>query len=635
MANNNAFEIKGPELEGGDLNMLLLKNSILAQFTKLMKTTQGKVKHLILDPSLVGPLGQLTDIDFIKKLGIDKLYYLNEGAIGNTETVIYITRPKVSLVNHIVEQIRCFEQVNYYIYFVPQRRLLCDTILQDAGVLDSQKVTLGEFHLYSVPLEKDLLYMDLDKDFRYCSLEGDRTPLFYTAKGLMQIQSAYGFIPKIYGKGSNSYLVVEMLERMRREKISRGDEIILTPEIETLILLDREVDLITPMSTQLTYQGIIDEVFGIFNGTVELPAEMVIDPKAENKDPSRQRMTILLNSNDKTFLKLRDLNFSVVGKLLNQKAKEIEEFYEKRKTAQTTENFKNFTKDFPTYQKEHGRLRIHTNITESILDLTRDQSFRTLLEAEQNLLGVSDPEQSLEYIEECINKQESLIKVLRLIALYNFTNSGFEANELNSLKRDIVQTYGYKYLFTLENLSKLGMFNLKNSSSSYSKLKDTLNLFKEDINDVNDISHLWSGYAPISIRLIETLLNGFKTNSILMEEEPEEPVGPLSSDLPNLMKPSVGWGSQDVDRMLKECPGGPAFRMRQKLPTKGISINETPSGKKVIFIFFIGGCTFSEISALRFLSEKNEEYSFVIGTTKLINGNSLIESLIEKFSNED
>jgi len=38
------------------------------------------------------------------------------------------------------------------------------------------------------------------------------------------------------------------------------------------------------------------------------------------------------------------------------------------------------------------------------------------------------------------------------------------------------------------------------------------------------------------------LLNGFKTNSILMEEEPEEPVGPLSSDLPNLKstQPTLG-----------------------------------------------------------------------------------------------
>jgi len=48
---------------------------------------------------------------------------------------------------------------------------------------------------------------------------------------------------------------------MRREKLS--DEQLVVPEIDTIILLDREVDLLTPFCTQLTYEGLIDEVFGI------------------------------------------------------------------------------------------------------------------------------------------------------------------------------------------------------------------------------------------------------------------------------------------------------------------------------------------------------------------------------------
>ena len=31
-----------------------------------------------------------------------------------------------------------------------------------------------------------------------------------------------------------------------------------------------QVDLVTPMCTQLTYEGLIDEVFGIKNGVVQL-----------------------------------------------------------------------------------------------------------------------------------------------------------------------------------------------------------------------------------------------------------------------------------------------------------------------------------------------------------------------------
>lgn len=40
--------------------------------------------------------------------------------------------------------------------------------------------------------------------------------------------------------------------------------------IDTLMLLDRAVDVVTPCCTQLTYEGLIDEVYGIVNGAVQL-----------------------------------------------------------------------------------------------------------------------------------------------------------------------------------------------------------------------------------------------------------------------------------------------------------------------------------------------------------------------------
>jgi hypothetical protein len=36
-------------------------------------------------------------------------------------------------------------------------------------------------------------------------------------------------------------------------------------KLDSLIILDRRVDMITPLLTQLTYEGLIDEVIGIKN----------------------------------------------------------------------------------------------------------------------------------------------------------------------------------------------------------------------------------------------------------------------------------------------------------------------------------------------------------------------------------
>ena len=39
-----------------------------------------------------------------------------------------------------------------------------------------------------------------------------------------------------------------------------------------MVLLDREVDCVTPMCTQLTFEGLVDETLGIKNGSVTLDA---------------------------------------------------------------------------------------------------------------------------------------------------------------------------------------------------------------------------------------------------------------------------------------------------------------------------------------------------------------------------
>ena len=57
--------------------------------------------------------------------------------------------------------------------------------------------------------------------------------------------------------------VVDMMMRMRREL--EGQEPQITPQIDNLVILDRTVDLLTPMLTQLTYEGLIDEIYNITN----------------------------------------------------------------------------------------------------------------------------------------------------------------------------------------------------------------------------------------------------------------------------------------------------------------------------------------------------------------------------------
>lgn len=54
-----------------------------------------------------------------------------------------------------------------------------------------------------------------------------------------------------------------MMRRMKDEMAGREPQVM--PQIDSLLILDRTVDLLSPLLYQLTYEGLIDEIFGINN----------------------------------------------------------------------------------------------------------------------------------------------------------------------------------------------------------------------------------------------------------------------------------------------------------------------------------------------------------------------------------
>lgn len=113
-------------------------------------------------------------------------------------------------------------------------------------------------------------------------------------------------------------------------------------------------------------------------------------------------------------------------------------------------------------------------------------------------------------------------------------------------------------------------------------------------------------YAPLTVRIIERALkpNGWQSlNDIL-----QVITGPSFDEHQATAQTSFSNG-------------------RRGSFSSEISTSDTP---KVILVFFLGGCTFAEISALRFLShQEDNNVEFVIATTKLINKNTFLESLTE------
>ena len=125
----------------------------------------------------------------------------------------------------------------------------------------------------------------------------------------------------------------------------------MAPLIDTLVLMDRTVDLVTPLSTQLTYEGLIDEIYGIKHCEWLLPPSCHPSPFSlpfatdaarfprhmfseeaqqvpKDSPPPTGPLSISLTSEDSMFSDMRDLNFRGVGLFLSGKAKHITAAFE-------------------------------------------------------------------------------------------------------------------------------------------------------------------------------------------------------------------------------------------------------------------------------------------------------------------
>jgi hypothetical protein len=66
-----------------------------------------------------------------------------------------------------------------------------------------------------------------------------------------------------------------------------------------------------------------------------------------------------------------------------------------------------------------------------------------------------------------------------------------------------------------------------------------------------------------------------------------------------------------------------------------LDYNPTGGRSPITLVFFIGGVTFTEISALRWLAKQQTYGDIIVGTTKLINGDSLLATFLEPLGNQD
>lgn len=174
--------------------------------------------------------------------------------------------------------------------------------------------------------------------------------------------------------------------------------------------------------------------------------------------------------------------------------------------------------------------------------------------------------------------------VLRLLCLASIVNGGIKSKSLENIKREILQvglssldidsrlivlptkSYGYEYMpllialstsplsLLLPNPLPAAAASLASSKIPYTAIRKSLRLVNDepdDLDDPGDISYVYSGYAPLSVRLVQCVVQkGSVLNASGMNGEGAD-AARRRKDASGMGKvrahPIVGWkGFEDV-----------------------------------------------------------------------------------------
>eukprot|EP00286_Rhodomonas_abbreviata_P030035 CAMPEP_0181300358 /NCGR_PEP_ID=MMETSP1101-20121128/6846_1 /TAXON_ID=46948 /ORGANISM="Rhodomonas abbreviata, Strain Caron Lab Isolate" /LENGTH=572 /DNA_ID=CAMNT_0023405587 /DNA_START=212 /DNA_END=1927 /DNA_ORIENTATION=+ len=556
--------MSGGGLQNAAVNLISMRDRARRDLTECIDKMRGP-KALVLDPTLSGPLGLIAEKTLLKEHGVEKTYHLRHEPIETEQRrILFLVRDKIPNMKAIASQVkhqkRNRQKLEYLVIMVPRRTIVCERVLEEEGAYAD--VQLGEYDLDLIPCEEDVVSMEIPDAYRECHLDGDKSSLFYAAKGLMRMQALFGLIPLIKGKGSNAKALADMLLRMRRE-LGEQEEEAVEAEIDELILIDRETDMVTPMLTQLTYEGLIDDTFALNNGIVELPGHLISSggggAQATPAD-KKAKIKVLFGASDVLFTQLRDANFEQVGSIVKKRATFLKSVQDEKDELQgkSVNEIKEYVRKLKeiNIQQEKNLLSLHTSIALEIKGIVTDYSFSRRLDLEQGILqGRIGGDKAVEHIQDLVYQKEPFLKMIRLLCLCSYCCNGIR--KLKDVKQDLVQVYGFEAMLVLNNLEKLGLLkkgesvggiagvpglsvtaagitvaaNLTNkiaATSGWEAVKKRLHVVVEGAEEAaNDVAYVYSGYAPISIRLVERALFPPVGGWMSLEETLKPLPGPL------------------------------------------------------------------------------------------------------------
>ena len=532
-------------------------------------------------------------------------------ATNATENIlIFMIKPVLDVLDIVISIVTILKAMKTnskkHLVFVPSENH--DAISRMIATQTINYFTIDSLNFDLIPIDTDLLSLENDNSIKEIYIDNNLTTIDDLATGFVKFEYSFGKVKYKYIKGDLAQIFCQRLEEKENDMGLK-----INDEILGMIVLDRSVDFLTLMSSNYTFEGLIDEKIGINLGKMKIKETILKEGVSKEPLTGNKLITYGLTSNKNPFYcAFRCMHYLDVNRFIFT----IREYYKKLTNANKTKTgnlpiakISALTKDINEFMTIKDKLVMIENILNYVIEAIQSSNYIKYIEKEQIMLAGNIPENIYKFYEEHLYEQRDLVSLLKLLILENLTQNGIK--DYQNLKREILNIYGYQHIFLFRDLETIGWLkekvflgNLLNIHKNivefnHTQINEKLGLvnFRYNPTNIEDCSYVFGGYCPLSLRLIELAAQG-KWNKYM--------------------------------DTLKKIQGYVEFPKNENV------ISNPENNENIIAIVFLGGVTYSEIEGIRYLNRKyNEEYlnkkrnkkiQFVIITTGILNAKKVFAS---------
>ena len=233
----------------------------------------------------------------------------------NEQSILFIIQPDLKIFQKIVEVhfliSSLIKGIESNIIFIPGESYNIIEYMISNDLLN--RFNIYSLYINILPLDNDLLSLEKDNCFKEIYIDKDLTSISELASAFVKIESCFGKVKYKYIKGDNSKIFDTLVNEKEKE-----NDLKVTDEILGMIVLDRSVDFLTTLTTNYTYEGLIDEFFGINLGCIKIKESFVKDIKVPNPDQEKTVTYSLSSFKNKFYSKIGCMHYLDVNNYLNR-----------------------------------------------------------------------------------------------------------------------------------------------------------------------------------------------------------------------------------------------------------------------------------------------------------------------------